>query len=368
MRSRKIPGGPDELTPQWLTAALRDTGTIKHASVESFDMETSIQAGTGFMGELARLTLRYDQPEQGAPQLLIAKFPSASPENREIADTFRFYEREVRFYEEIADEVELRTPRRYYSACDPETQDYVLLLEDLAPARVGDQLAGCSLEEAQLCIRDLAKFHATWWESRRLDEIDWMPFTNDPLIAESAQDSYLEAWEPFLDYVGDKLPDSIRQVGERFGENVIKMMNRFGQPPRTIIHGDYRLDNLFFGTPEGGDPLAVIDWQISSRGRGVFDVAYFTCGTMRPPERKAAEMDLLGMYHSILVENGVRGYDFDQCFEDYRASALFCLLYAVIDIGSLDVTDERGVELFDAIMERAISATRDLNAGELLPD
>ncbi len=47
---------------------------------------------------------------------------------------------------------------------------------------------------------------------------------------------------------------------------------------------------------------------------------------------------------------------------------LGCLIYSVIDIGSLDTANERGVELFTTIMERAVSAIADLNAGELLPE
>ena len=363
----EIPQSAERLTPEWLTAALQDTGTIKASRVESFDTSLDIAAGVGFMGELARLTLRYDRAEDGAPRSLIAKFPTRIPENREIADVFRLYERETRFYEEVAPEVKLRTPRRYYGALNSETQDYVLLLEDLAPARVGDQLEGCSAEEAELCIRQLAMFHATWWESPRLAEIDWMPLTSDPLIAQSAQDAYSEAWSPFAEYAGDRLSDQMRAVGERFGKNIVNTLNRFGEPPRTIVHGDYRLDNLFFGTPEGGAPLTVIDWQISSRGSGVFDVAYFICGTMPPADRRAVEMDLLRIYHAVLLDGGVRGYDFDQCFEDYRASMLGCLLYSVLEIGSLDTANERGLELFTAIMERALSAVADLNAGELLP-
>ncbi len=368
MAGLEIPAGPDELTPEWLTDALRETGTIRKATVTSFDKKDDIAAGVGFMGVLAQVSPHYDQAEQGAPQSLIAKFPTPVPEAREVADSLRFYEKEVRFYEQIADEVELRTPRRYYSAVDPQTQNFVLLLEDLAPARVGDQLAGCTVAEADLCIRELAKFHATWWESPRLAGLDWMPFTNDPPMAESVQENYQEAWEPFLEFAGDRLPAAVREVGERFGESVITMMDRFGAPPRTIIHGDYRLDNLFFATPEGGDPLAVIDWQISSRGRGVFDVAYFTAGTLPPADRKREEMNLLRKYHQVLVEHGVRGYDFDQCVEDYRASILFCLIYSVVAIPNVDLTNERGVELFTTIMERTVSAIDDLNAGELLPD
>ena len=219
-----IPAAPGELTGEWLTQALRETGTISHAAVKSFDSET-IGQGVGLIGELARLSLRYDRPEAGAPSSLIAKFPASAPENREIGLHFRFYEREIRFYEEIAHRVELRTPRRYYSAMDVDAGRYVLLLEDLAPNRVGDQLASCSLEEAELAIRHLAQFQAGWWESPQLMEIDWMPLVNDP-VNTSAEESYQEAWEPFLERFGDKLHGPMLSLAERLGNNVARMLER----------------------------------------------------------------------------------------------------------------------------------------------
>src|SRR3990172_855059 len=141
--AKQIPRGPHDLTPEWLTEALRRSGTLGSAAVTAVDTEV-IGEGAGFMGQLALVRLRYDRPEEGAPQTLIAKLPAAAPENREVAMFFRFYEREVRFYEQIADALELRTPRRYCSQFEPATGASVLLLEDLAPARVGDQLAGGS--------------------------------------------------------------------------------------------------------------------------------------------------------------------------------------------------------------------------------
>ncbi len=367
MADLSIPHGPHDLTPEWLTDALRSTGTIRKVSVKSFDLQPDIAAGTGFMGQLADVSLHYDTPEEGAPATLIAKFPTPVPENREVADTFRFYEIETRFYEEIAEEVELRTPRRYYSARDTKSTDFVLLLEDLSPARVGDQVTGCRIEQAQLAISELAKFHATWWESPRLAELDWMPVTNDPVRAQSAQDNYQQAWAPFVESFGDQVPAEILKLGEQFGTRVVDLMNQLAKPPRTIMHGDYRLDNLFFATPEGGDPLAVVDWQIANRGRGIFDVAYFMTGTLQPAERRARELDLVRMYHGILVERGVAGYDFDQCFHDYRASTLFCWLYVVIVLGTLDVATDRGLALFTTNMERGIAALQDLKAADLLP-
>jgi hypothetical protein len=362
----EIPSGLQALTPDWLTRALKQNGVINSASVVSFDTKI-IGAGAGFMGELGQVKPQYDKTEPGAPRSLVAKLPAAAPENREVAMFFRFYEREVRFYEEIAEKVELRTPRRYYSAFEPETGDYVLLLEDLAPAKVGDQLAGCTVKQAELCIRELAKFHAAWWDNPALDKLAWMPSIADDWYIESVEQGYTDAWEPFAEHFGHHLSPSLHRVAQEFVKHVGPMMREFGAAPRTIVHGDYRLDNLFFATPAGGPELAVIDWQITSRARGVFDVAYFTAGTLPPGERRSAERELLTMYHDILIERGVRGYDFGQCWEDYRRSVLFLLVYSVISMGSIDMANERGVELFTTILKRTLAAITDLKAYELLP-
>lgn len=367
MATLPIPAGLGALTPEWLTQALRQTGAITEAAVASFDSRR-IAEGVGYMGELAQITLRYDRPEAGAPRSLIAKFPTASPVNRQIALYFRLYEIETRFYEEIAGQIELRTPRCYYSALDTESGDFVLLLEDLAPARIGDHLAGCSLEQAELAIRELAKFHATWWDDSRLDGLDWLPSSDDPVRVQSLEAIYQRAWGPFAERYGGQVPPAILELGERYGEKIRERSALFAGRPRTFVHGDYRPENLFFASPEGGVPFAVIDWQVSVRGLGVQDVAYFLSGSLPPQQRKAKEMDLLRAYHRILSENGVRGYDFDQCLYDYRALTLACLSYDVVVLGSFDLGDQRGEELFTTVLQRRIAAITDLNAGELLPD
>ena len=366
MPNLKIPSSAQELTPDWLTDALRETGTIKYSRVTAVDLKPDIAAGVGFMCQLSQLGLTYDRPEQGAPASLIAKLPTPVQENREIADLFRFYEMESRFYEEVAGGISMRTPHCYYNQRASDSTDFIVLLEDLAPARVADQLTGCSMEEAELALRELAKFHAAWWESPKLDQLDWLWMFNDPVRSGASQQSYQQAWVPFVEQVGSTLTREILELGDRFGDQVVALTNQLAEHPVTISHGDFRLDNLFFASPEGGAPLTVIDWQIISRGRGVFDVAYFMTGTLPPEVRKEKDEPFLRMYHEILLENGVTGYNFDQCWHDYRTSTLFCWLYSVIQIGSLDPSNERGLAVFSAILERNAAALTDLNAGELL--
>jgi Ser/Thr protein kinase RdoA (MazF antagonist) len=361
-----IPAGPQDLTAEWMTEALRSTGVITAASVTKIEPKI-IGEGSGFIGQLAIVSLTYDRQDNGAPLSLLAKFPAASEMGRYVGNLFDFYHREIRFYEEIANDVDLRTPKLYYSAMNRDTQEYILLIEDLAPALVGDHAAGCTLEQAELSIREIARFHATWWDHPRLEELaEWMPMIDAP-VHQSAEGAYQQAWEPFIQNFGDRLSPEMRKTAEQIATRIIKLQSSIADRPHTIIHGDYRTDNLFFASPQGGAPFAVVDWQIAARGRGVFDVAYLLCGGLDAPVRKANEQRLLKLYHGILVENGVKDYSFEQCWREYRRMALYTFMYVVISLGTFDFANERGLRLFNAWLVRTTAAIEELNAAEEMP-
>ncbi len=362
----EFPTSPGGLTAEWLTEALRASGAAQASSVTSFDKKI-IGEGTGFMGQLAHVRLRYDKPEAGVPQSLIAKFPAAAQENRDVAMYFRFYERETGFYAHIAQQVELRTPRCYFNAFVPGNGDFLLLLEDLAPAVVGDQVTGCSVEHARMAIHELAKFQSTWWNSPKLEALEWIPAIDAEWNVAAAEENYELCWTPFVEFAGDMLTPTVRAAGARLGKEMRNLLGRMSNDiPRTIVHGDYRLDNMFFASPDGGPAFAVIDWQISSRAGGVFDVAYFVAGTLPPEQRRAHEQEIVRSYFDTLVEHGVRGYGFEQCWEDYRTSMLTLLVYSVIGAGGLDLSNERGLELFRKIARGTLEAIEDLKAYEML--
>ena len=363
MTELAIPAGPDEVTSEWLTQSLRSAGMIARARIESFGWER-IGQGQGFVGQLSRLRLEYETVEEGAPSSIVGKFSSAEPDIRML--TFPLNEREVRFYQEIAPKSELRTPSFYYGALDPDTGKSVLLLKDIVDARVGDNLAGCSVEQAELAIRHLAKFHATWWESSRLDEFPWLSNINDNAAIQ--QESYPQRWDRFTEKVGDQISAPFRKVAVHYGKHIVRIRGQAAERPTTMIHGDYRLDNLLFGLPGSDTSLVAIDWQLVGRGPGAQDVAYFLAFGLEPELRRAAEMGLLKGYHETLVENGVSGYGFDECQEDYRL-AMFRPLHTLVNAGAiLDFTSERGSALVSALVRRTSAAMADHRMGELLPD
>jgi aminoglycoside/choline kinase family phosphotransferase len=358
-----IPKQPEDLTAEWLSEALGVTVVTLAAE--------PIAAGVGFLGKLARLTPRYAGAAAGAPRSLIAKLPTLDPGTRQLARLFRFYEREVRFYREVSSRVGVRVPKLLHGDFDAESGDFVLLLEDMAPARVGDQLESCTPEQARVAVREAAALHATWWRKPELDALTWMPFANDPVHL-SAEPTYQACWPGFLKFTEGKLSDPVKRIGERLGARVNRIQHVMMERPVTLVHGDYRLDNLFFAAPQpaggGGVLFAAVDWQIAFRGNGTFDVGYLLAGNLTVAGRRAQEQELLRLYHDRLVSGGVNNYDFASCLRDYKLSALFCLVYVVISIATLDPANARGVALFQAWLERVGTAILDLEAEQVMPD
>ena len=362
MGTMTVPAAPEAITPEWLTGALREGGVIRDAKVASIETEI-VGAGVGFLGQLARVGITYDRAGAG-PASLIAKFPTLDPGGRAIGNLFRFYEREIRFYQEIGSDCGLRAPALYFGHADVPGDQYVLLIEDMAAARLGNDLEGCALAEAELVVRSAATFHARWWKSQALEALAWMPDINDP-VQQSAQPSYQQAWPVFLNQYGDRLSPGLRATGEALQSQIIATLGQLAAGHRTISHGDYRADNMFFGPQDGR--LTLCDWQISTKGRGAFDIAYFLSMSISAHARKREEMRLLHLWHDTLVEHGVRGYSWDEALRDYRLAMLFCWVYVVISIGTLDPANERGMALFTAIFERRAAAMEELDAGELMP-
>lgn len=394
MSELPVPHGPEQLTPEWLTAALRQGGLLQDAALRGFEAD-EIGAGQAFVGQTLRLHLDYEDtspspvsrgrpapsasipniqhstlnahrltPNAQRPSSIIAKFPSANPTNREIGARYHSYDDEIRFYREIAPGIPMRIPRCYYTGMCEETQDYLLLLEDLAPARPGDQVAGCTVAEAADALRALARFHSAWWERCGENVFSWMePLGN---FSDSIQGLYASNWQPYLRHVGS-LPDTIRALGERLMDCGGWAWLQLSQSPCTIIHGDYRLDNMLFPPIPGGDPIAIVDWQTIRRGHAMYDAGYFLCESLNVDERRAAEKELVELYHATLTGSGVQGYDLDRCWRDYRLSLLATMSRFVVVFGTLDMSNPRATELMHCMTDRLVAAVIDLDPGALLP-
>jgi thiamine kinase-like enzyme len=323
-----------------------------------------IGEGKGFMNQIARLRLSYNDESKGLPPSIIIKLPSTDPDVKAVSDKLGDNQREIRFYQEVASNANLQTPFSYYSDIDPVTGHTVLLLEDLGDARQGDSVVGCSQKEAQLAMRLMAQFQASWWGSPQLEDIDWMPLKD----SESGiyQELYADVWQTFVQKAGDGMPRDLREIGERLSKYIPTIKTKLTKSPRTIIHGDYRLDNCFLGSPIDSQSLVVFDWEFCAKGRGTYDVATFISEAFRPQQRRNEEMGLLRTYHSQLIGNGIQDYPFEDCLRDYRLSMLEIFVFWIVVGGYCDFEGDRATVYLHNFLERTNAAITDLDCAEFL--
>ncbi len=370
-----VPETTQDADAAFVTEALHAGGVLGSATRVAEVEHDTIGEGVGIVGQLARLQLRYDGQAAGAPGTVILKIPSQYPENRAVGDHFNFYEREGRFYEQLADKVPVRTARCYWNHIDPATGSFGMLLEDLGDRTMISQIAGVPGARAAEALRALARLHGTWWTAPLLNELHWMPRLDEPINLAAGQ-QYRDAWPVFLERIGDHLGADALELGERT-QRVFEDLLRNGieEAPVTLCHGDFRADNLMFDDHAGaGEEVAVLDWQIAYRGPAITDVAYFVCQSLTVDERRAHEADLVRGWYDELAstvrrEHGVTldDYPFDLAWLQYRRASLGTTVYAVSGMGAMDVANDRGRELVTSMAVRSFTAALDLEAGVLLP-
>lgn len=347
---------PDLVTGEWLTEVLHHDGAIGAGTRVTAVDRTSI--GTGQVGANVRCVLTYEGPP--GPPSVVCKFSSRDPQSAAAGIRTLTYETEVAFYRDLAGSVDISRPHCFFADVEPGTADVVLVLEDVSPARQGDQVAGCTVEQATLAVDEAAKLHGPRWGDAALEEPAW--------LKRSGSDEVLallpSLWGPFGERYGARLAPVTVEEGERLFADPERLWAH--EPPvLTVVHNDYRLDNMLFAPEAGERPLVVVDWQTVRLGLGPHDVAYFLGSAFDADLRRSCEERLVGRYHDRLVGYDVSGYSLEQCWDDYRRSSYASLVMAVL-ASMLVGRTERGDEMFLAMANRSAQMVADLDASSLL--
>ena len=317
--------------------------------------------GNGKLSSNLLLQLEYAHSEAGIPQSLVAKLPSIDKLARQTCAAYGLYWREVCFYQEIASTVGVRVPQTLFADISEDRQDFCLLFEDLNPASGGDQLRGCTLNQAADVMDAAAGLHGPRWGDISLNDRAWL--SREALIPAYIE-NYQTMVDPFCERYAETLPRGITEVARRFGAH-IRDYFALQRPPWTITHGDFRLDNMLFSARGGTLPVAVLDWQTTILGPGVTDVSYFLGAGLLTESRRQHEESLLRRYHERLLAHGVRDYSWQRCWQDYRLYAPQGLIQAVC-AAMQTMRTERGDQMFTAMAERHGRQMLDLGTLHLL--
>lgn len=382
-----VPFSVDELTADWLSRSLKDSGVLTDGVVESISLRR-IGEQVGFNGEVVIVLPEYSglSASESPPASLVLKIPTTT-KNRILGQTMGLYEKEIRFYRDLQPVLDVRTPKHYCSAVD-EADDpdvilerlygmnklpifvirgimalaswfvsghprkYALFIEDLSDFRIGDQAKGCSDEDVRNIVTTMGRLHGQFWGSKELAEMSWIaPYS---VTSRIMQMRYLSSVGRYLKEEGNTLSEKQRDMLGWLKAEGANLTERFDEGPATLLHGDVRLDNICFD--DNSSEVLLFDWQTLLRGPGASDLAYFISATL-PVEASEDEVnELIDLYHTSLAEQGVT-IDRAELRSQYEIGMLlmFHRILPAIYEGDMELGDERGLPLLQAWIARILA-------------
>ncbi len=361
-----LPATANDITAGWLQQAVAAGGNPDFPAIRSVALE-QIGVGVGLVGAILRCHLTYDDDPPGGPETVIVKLPSADPDTLRVAKRLNLYRRECDYYRHVAPHAPIRSPALYYGDFNDRSHRFVLVLEDLKAMAAPDQVVGADAEQAKTAVRAIARLHGHFWN--KVNQPPASRFNNASNGARRlpAQDAYQASLPSVLSRFGSFFTEPMRRLAEEYGRQLAAHQQHVAAGPQTFIHGDYRLDNMFFAVDGDNDDFAVLDWQVCGVSSGLSDVAYFLSSSVATEVRREIEHEVLAEYHAVIRSIGVDNISFEDCWRSYRQNMLGCFRTPVIAGGQFDFTNQRGRRMAEVFLQRALTAIDDLNAHDFLP-
>ena len=349
---------PGEVTAEWLNHALRSGGFLKDAEVISVKTEV-LGSDKGFLSSVVKADIEYDTQEPDAPSSVVVKLETESEDFRRFNEELSAFQREIRFYREVAPLLPVRLAKFYYAVDQPPA--YSLVLEDLSSYTPGDQIEGMHPRQVIATAEMMAEIQAPYWDNEALNKLDWMPYSN-----KMASD-YLEKWDSFIEHFGQYCDPRGLELGAKLRDYLDWKWDEIQKRPKTIVHFDLREDNLMFGKGETEGEIIILDWQLAMRSIGAFDVARLIAGSEIPEERRGHEFEVLRSWYDTLIAKGVTGYTWDDAVYDFRLGALTFMCNPVhFHMGVIDLTG-RVRKLIEVMYSRIFQFVAEIDAGSILP-
>jgi hypothetical protein len=352
----KLVSRPEDVSVQWMNEALSAAGCLDAAVVESLDFEL---IGTGKMGDNARFCLSYGGEAGSAPTTVVGKFPAADETARAMASAGGAYYNEVMFYRELAPRTSMRTPHIYVAELSEDNTEFMLLMEDLAPAEPGSAFVGESRERSLLVLEQIARLATAFYGEEGLGERDHVMSSARDDGGAFGQALLEQSWPGFLDRFGHGLSREAVELGERYVNGYKQFITAY-DGPMTLAHGDLRSENLLFAD----GVVTTVDWQTPGESSPLTDAAYFLGGSLEVADRRLWEQELVSRYREFMAEYGV---DLSQaeCWSQYRRQSMHGIIITVLG-ASFSEPAERSDRMFLTMIQRHLQHCVDVQALEFL--
>jgi hypothetical protein len=353
-------GDPTDVSPAWLTGALRGAGALPDGEVLSVEIRSSHPTA---VSTVARLAVDYspDAPAS-APTRLFLKTPHP---NRPPDFAFGVGERETTFYRRLAAAMsDLPLVRCYSALADAPSRRWHVLMDDLTDTHEPTRTPWPLPPPPDVCesaIDSLARLHAHWWGKSLPEPEEGAP--RPPAMSPAARVEFLrERVDAFAEFLGERLSPRRRDTFAAVLAALPGLWRwRADARPMTLVHGDAHFWNFLFPRAAGAGPVYLCDWQSWSLAEPTRDLAYMVGLHWFRDHRERFEQPLARRYHARLQAEGVGDYSWDACWEDYR--------YSMIQHLFVPTGQWRGglnAAIWWQHLERGMAAFDDLGCAELL--
>jgi hypothetical protein len=318
----KFTSRADELTLELLNAVIHSRHPA--VSIDAFEILERREYGEQMVSTSGRaiLKLRYapgaptDLPERVVCKLAIGAQSVMAA----------FYENEVQIYARVRPDLLIEAPQSLGAAYDPESAQFVLMLEDLSErgAHFPNVTQSVALASVETLVDTLAQLHASHWESPRFaTDLAWLQTHLDGRVAHVMN----ELAPPLIQHEIDtqvfkrEMVQRLRTTGPELLAGVKALQRHQSRLPQTLLHGDTHLGNTYL-LPEGSAGL--LDWQLSVRGYCMHDVSYLIVTSLPIALRRVHERGLLARYRERLMSLGVTSPpDAADIWNEYRRALVW---------------------------------------------
>ena len=190
------------------------------------------------------------------------------------------YQVETNWYKDWAGACDQSCRIAHCLALGSETDEVLIVLEDLDDSGYAERRSSVSMSELQACLLWLANFHARFMGKKPTG-----------------------LWPVGTYWHLDTRPDELEALDDNELKQAARAIDQILQssPYQTIVHGDAKLANFCFSA--NGQDIAAVDFQYVGAGCGMKDVAYFIGSCLYDEDCERYEAELLDFYFLALKKS-----------------------------------------------------------------
>jgi hypothetical protein len=342
-----LPADASGLTPAWLTEAL----SSRHPGVRVSGVE--VLGSSERTNHHLRLRLAYEV-RAGAPDTLFCKLPPRDPAHRARIGAGGMGAREVHFYGEVAPSLSMRAPVCSFAATEPDGS-FALLLEDLAArgAAISDGSWAVPGRLVPAALAELAELHVRYESPERLAAV--APWATQP--RGKTPDFVIQTLRHVIAHCRDRLSDAYLAVAALYVDHGDAIEACWDAGPRTLIHGDAHIGNLFLD----GERVGFLDFGMAKIGTPLRDVSFFLTMGVESGDRRRDERAWIQHYLDARRALGGSAISFEDAWLAHRLHAAYTVIASFLSLVPPYNTEAR--RMFTASFRgRAMAAIEDLDS------